>query len=561
MLITEKEKIAEIDKVSHRIWQGIPAIERTPKGRTFISYYTGGVTEEIGNYVCLYKSDDEIEFGEPIAICYAENGRCFDANLWIDPLGRLWFSWTHVDPECRIYTAICDDPDADEIVFGEPFCLTDRAVQMLNKPTVLSTGEWLFPVYVWRRDYLRFFNHTMIFPENQDGAYVLKTSDNGKTFTLLGSAIAEDRSFDESMVLEKKDGTLAMYIRTNYGIAVCYSYDRGKTFTRPVNSGIPGPCSRFHIRRLRSGNVLMINHYNFTGRDHLHAMISEDDGKTFPYRLLLDERAEVSYPDCTENEDGSLSIVYDRERGAAQHSLEQVYAKAREIIMCHITEEDIRAGACVGKESYLKRVISRLGKHAEEEKNPFGEYYELYSNREVAEILIASQPKERIIPRMFELYYGIPCTELNGVDVAAFDSLVKRFEEAPACDAALLAEILAVLRRGKKEKDAVHPIVVAIREYVREHYADSCDSDEIAERFRISRYYMFHLFKLEMGITIGAFRKECQLTAAKKMLVDNEESVSEIAGKCGYYDANYFSRVFKKSEGVTPSEYRRLHRK
>ena len=77
----------------YRIWQGIPSIAVTEKGRRFISFYSGGLKEEIGNYVLLIKSDDGINYSSPIAICVREGGRCFDPALWIDPLGRLWLFW------------------------------------------------------------------------------------------------------------------------------------------------------------------------------------------------------------------------------------------------------------------------------------------------------------------------------------------------------------------------------------------------------------------------------------------------------------------------------------
>lgn len=76
-------------------------------------------------------------------------------------------------------------------------------------------------------------------------------------------------------------------------------------------------------------------------------MLSEDEGKTWKYKLLLDERNDVSYPDAVEAEDGYIYITYDRERGDFQNSLTQVYEKAREILMAKITEQDIINGTVI----------------------------------------------------------------------------------------------------------------------------------------------------------------------------------------------------------------------
>ena len=91
-------------------------------------------------------SDDGKNFSEPIAVCFEEGYRCFAPCLWIDPLGRLWLTWSRC-PEDGVFGAVCENPDADEIVFGEEFFIGNNI--MMNKPTVLSGGEWIFPIAVW----------------------------------------------------------------------------------------------------------------------------------------------------------------------------------------------------------------------------------------------------------------------------------------------------------------------------------------------------------------------------------------------------------------------------
>ena len=138
-----------------------------------------------------------------------------------------------------------------------------------------------------------------------------------------------------------------MLVRTTYGVGHALSYDGGKTWTGEGPSGISGPNSRFHIRRLKSGRLLLINHYNFTGRSHLTAMLSDDDGKTWPHKFLLDERKDVSYPDAVEDKDGSIYVIYDRSRRGA-----------KEILMARFVEEDIIAGESVSTDAQLKMVVN-----------------------------------------------------------------------------------------------------------------------------------------------------------------------------------------------------------
>lgn len=358
MLITDLISLKRFYS-DQRIWQGISCIEVTSKGRIFVTFYSGGTKEEFGNYSMVIFSDDGVNYSEPILVAFKEGYRCFDPCLWIDPLGRLWFTWA-IAPEDAVYGSICDDPDAPQLRWSEPFKIGHDV--MMNKPVVLSTGEWLFPLAVWNYDVRTLApEFDSLTPEK--GSFVYSSIDQGKTFTKLGKAEVANRHFDEHMVVELKDGRLMMLVRTRYGIGVSYSNDRGVTWSEGIDSGLGGPSSRFFISRLRSGRLLLINHVNFTRRNNLTALLSDDDGKTWTKGLMLDERSGVSYPDAKEAEDGYIYITYDRERGAYKKSLEEAQACAREILVARVTEADILAGTIVDENSYLKRVVSKLGEY------------------------------------------------------------------------------------------------------------------------------------------------------------------------------------------------------
>ena len=355
MLITDRAALAAHESTDRK-WQGIPSIERTAKGRIFACWYSGGVTEQMGNYSLLVYSDDGGEsFTPPVAVAdVGAEGRAYDPTLWIDPRGRLWFFWS-VMPENRVEFALCDDPDATPLVWSDVRVLGWDV--MLNKPIVTGNGDWLFPCAVWRKGLL---SCGLGSEGNPVGAHVFRSRDEGRSFERIGTAQARDGWFDEHMLLEKADGSLEMYIRTRYGVAVSESQDGGVSWTPAYDCGFGGPNSRFHVRKLRSGNVLLVNHYRFIGRSHLTAMLSTDDGKTYPYRLLLDERSSVSYPDAVEGEDGYLYVIYDRERGAQYHPEQDYSTSAREILMARITEEDIRSGEVKDPGSRLRMIVHKI---------------------------------------------------------------------------------------------------------------------------------------------------------------------------------------------------------
>ena len=78
MLITNKDELTRFS-ADHRVWQGIPGIARTERGRTFVSFYSGNVLETYGNFAALIVSDDDAHYSEPIAVAEKPGRfRCFD---------------------------------------------------------------------------------------------------------------------------------------------------------------------------------------------------------------------------------------------------------------------------------------------------------------------------------------------------------------------------------------------------------------------------------------------------------------------------------------------------
>lgn len=134
MLIVDSKQL-EAFAAENRIWQGIPSVEVSNKGRIFVSFYSGETKEEIGNFSLVIYSDDGEHFSDPIVAAYLDDHRCYDPCLWIDPLGRLWFSWS-VCPNDAVYASICNDPDAETLIWSPPFMVGHDV--MMNKPIVLS---------------------------------------------------------------------------------------------------------------------------------------------------------------------------------------------------------------------------------------------------------------------------------------------------------------------------------------------------------------------------------------------------------------------------------------
>lgn len=351
---------------AHRLWQGIPSVAITAGGRVYADWYSGMDTERGGNFVIVGISEDLGSTWSDLRFVVEHDDpevRVYDPCLWRDPLDRIWLIWNQsrgfYDGRVGFWAAVCEDPDADEPEWGPPRRLGNGL--MMNKPTVLRDGDWLFPSALWAC-HPPTESHGL---QDEMLSNVYASTDQGLTFSLRGGADVPQRSFDEHMVVERRDGTLWMLVRCFDGIGESTSVDGGRTWTPGRPSGIDGPCSRFHIRRLPSGRLLLINHDGFVerndraeierqgnvktwkGRSRLTALLSDDDGVTWPHRLMLDERDGAAYPDADLSDDGTIVVVYDHDRFGDR----AVYA-------ARFREEDVVAGV-LGEGGALRLLVNR----------------------------------------------------------------------------------------------------------------------------------------------------------------------------------------------------------
>ncbi len=347
--------------VESRAFQGISSLARGRGGRLWAVWY-GGPTpgEDQNNYVVLTVSPDNGASwsGEILVVDPDGPGpvRAFDPEIWLAPDGRLWLFWAQhsVDNRnstCGVWAMTAVEADGREARWSEPRRLCDGV--MMCKPIILSTGEWALPVSFWHR-------------RDAGSAAMVVSNDLGATWSERGAASVPpaDRTFDELMIVERLDGTLWMLVRTNYGIGESVSSDGGRSWSALAPSSIPHVNSRFFIRRLQSGRLLLVRHnpanadYARSGkstqgrawgtRSHLTAYLSSDDGKNWDGGLLLDERAGVSYPDGAQDQDGTIYITYDFDRQGW-----------RGILLAAFREQDILAGQPDAPSVRLREVISR----------------------------------------------------------------------------------------------------------------------------------------------------------------------------------------------------------
>jgi hypothetical protein len=342
--------------VTNRAFQGIPSMAVTPGGRLWATWYAGKTPgEDQNNYVVVSTSNDDGETWREVLIVDPDQGgpvRAYDPELWMGPDGKLRLVWAqaigHAGTVAGVWFLETSEPESERPTWAAPKRVTDGI--MMCKPLVLSSGEWVLPASTWRK--------------TDNSARMIVSTDEGRTWTLRGACNVpiEVRAFDEHMFVERKDGSIWLLARTKYGIGQSISTDRGVTWPELTPSDIAHPSARFFIRRLKSGNLLLVKHGPIrqrTGRSHLTAFVSIDEGKTWGGGLLLDERNGVSYPDGQQTDDGRIRIIYDFSRTGARH-----------ILMATFREEDAAAGKPVSDTVRFRQLVSEASGGSERKRTP-----------------------------------------------------------------------------------------------------------------------------------------------------------------------------------------------
>ena len=103
-------------------------------------------------------------------------------------------------------------------------------------------------------------------------------------------------------------------------------------------------------------------------------------------------------------------------------------------------------------------------------------------------------------------------------------------------------------------------LIQEIQNYIDANLAGDLSLQTIADAFYVNPAYLCRVYKQRTGITIGEEITSKRIALAKRMLSRKEYKIYEIANKSGYESAAYFTRVFKKHEGVSPQAWRDVQR-
>lgn len=180
-----------------------------------------------------------------------------------------------------------------------------------------------------------------------------------------------------------------------------------------------------------------------------------------------------------------------------------------------------------------------------------------------------------IIDESFCKYHNIDLCSLHFTEIIRDSNLQALFErfmslldtQSKFKDAEIKLVLLELLIFLCKHYSSEQPAVDAQQDtalnrissaiaYIKENLASKLTVDDICNAVGLSRYYFMREFKRITGYTLTAYINIIRCEQAKTLLKTSQLQIKEISAQCGFENISYFTNVFKKHTGMSPSEFR-----
>ena len=146
---------------------------------------------------------------------------------------------------------------------------------------------------------------------------------------------------------------------------------------------------------------------------------------------------------------------------------------------------------------------------------------------------------------------------IEAMHIKAFDYLLKPWKEERLCE--LIDTAIENVRSMQKTDGIVHSQKDVIKDYIERNYKKDISAKDVAGILGYSDVYFSKVFKQLFDDNFINYLTKIRIDRAKVLLKDVSFNIKEVGKSVGYADSNYFTKVFKRSIGMSPSEYRNRH--
>lgn len=147
---------------------------------------------------------------------------------------------------------------------------------------------------------------------------------------------------------------------------------------------------------------------------------------------------------------------------------------------------------------------------------------------------------EQQIKQLVALYHSPHATDLIRTNLALWEVLLHSFE----------------LGQGKAEEGLENKRIRLVIDFLEQHFNQNFTPESLSNVLGLSYKHIGTLFKKHTGMTIKEYQLMLRLKYTVKLLCETQLSIAEIAAAAGFYDAFYFSKIFKREKGISPLKFR-----
>ncbi len=164
----------------------------------------------------------------------------------------------------------------------------------------------------------------------------------------------------------------------------------------------------------------------------------------------------------------------------------------------------------------------------------------------------------------------VPEDVLEKIETSLKNEFISKYNALPQVDEKTLLDTANLIDYALKvfrwdnyayDEDAEHNVTAVKAKKIVDSYTWKSDFSvsQVAKELCVSKEHLSRIFKKKYGVSVVEYLTNMRIKRAKFLLINTSFSIQKIAEKCGFFDASYFSRTFKKTVGVTPSEYKKEH--
>lgn len=224
-----------------------------------------------------------------------------------------------------------------------------------------------------------------------------------------------------------------------------------------------------------------------------------------------------------------------------------------------------------------------IAKYIQLHTDRFDKIYLASNGQEAVDIIFRDKPDIMFLDVQMPLLDGIEVMqEAKRADILPYTMILSAYDEFKYCQQALRLGAKEYLLKPVRSSDILHMVnraadelfgaaeeiridlteeknrsVELAKEYIEEHYYENLMQVDVAQRVGISAGYLSTLFQKQLSIGFVDYLNEIRIEHACTYLQQSYLKTYEIAYKVGFKDEKYFSKVFKKIKGQSPSEYRK----